>query len=297
MSAVSVKELFRKNVYELNKPRQLIREFAIVLSDDALTNPSSESTIFNTSGIPDIGATHPTYTGYRATKITYTEGHGGSPYHIHVSVEYGVITANALLHPTSRAAVWNFDSGPGEVPALAYYAGSGNATLRPLTNSAYDYFQGLVTQESTVIAKVAQNFSTFPSTWLAAQNSVNNATYLGCPPHSVKVQKITVEQTSEEFGGGIVRYWAATAELHYRQSGHNLQLPDVGFNFLIGDGKYRCMVFDEKNAEWVPSPGPVGLNGSGAQTFGFPAILNRRVNPEVNFTSIFGAPPSLPLGL
>lgn len=293
----AVKELFRKNVYEINKPRVLTREFAVVLSDDTLTNPLSESDIFDTSSIPDIGDTHPTYEGYRATKITYTEGHEGSPYHVHVSVEYGVVTLNSLLHPASRAAVWSFDSGPGEVPALRYYEGSGNGTLRPLTNSAYDYFQGLVTQESTVIAKVAQNFSTFPNSWYSAQNSVNNATYLGCPPHTVKVQKITVEQASEEFGGGIVRYWAATAELHYRQSGHNLQLPDVGFNFLSGGGKYRCMVFDDKNSEWIPSPNPVGLDGSGAQTFGFPAILNRRVNPEVNFTSIFGVPPSTPLGV
>jgi hypothetical protein len=52
------------------------------------------------------------------------------------------------------------------------------------------------------------------------------------------------------------------------------------------------MVFDEKNAEWVASASPIGLNGSGNQTFGQPAILYRRVNPAMDFTSLLGLPPT-----
>jgi hypothetical protein len=91
-----------------------------------------------------------------------------------------------------------------------------------------------------------------------------------------------------------VSYWQATAELHYRQSGHNLQLPDIGWNFLGGGQKRRAMVFDFENSEWIASPNPVGLDGSGGLTLGVPAILNRRVNPEANFSSIFGTPPETP---
>lgn len=292
MSIVSVKELPRKAVYEIKNSRQLTREWVFVLSDDALTSPMNETEL---AGYVELGNAHPTYPAYKVLKIAYTEGYEGSPYHVHVVAEYGVLPENDTLSPTARLPVWNFDSAPGEIPALYYFEGSGNTTLRPLTNSAYDYFQGLVTQESTVIARVSQNFTTFPSAWFQSMNCVNNALYFGCPAHTLKVQKIQVEQASEEYSGGVVRYWASTAEIHYRQSGHNLQLPDVGWNFIDSGQKRRCMVFDFENSAWIPSPNPVGLNGNGAQTLGFPAILNRRVNPEVNYQSLFGTPPTAPL--
>jgi hypothetical protein len=292
MSVVSFQELGRKNEYEVGKARRLVREFVCVLSDDTLTgNPTPENVIFSAVSV-DLGSTHPTYTNYRCRKMSLTEGYEGSPYHVHLLCEYGVILARELVSPTSRASYWEFDSAPGEVPALAYFDGG---TLRPLTNSAFDYFPGLVAPEALAVAKVTTNFATFPNSWYAAQNAVNNATYLGCPTHSIKVEKVKVIQTQEEFGGGIVAYWQATAELHYRQSGHNLQLPDIGFNFIGGGQKRRAMVFDFENSEWIASPNPVGLNGAGAQTGGAPAILNRRVCPEANFATLFGTPPTTPL--
>lgn len=300
MGVVSVKELFRKNIYEIGKQRQLTREFVIVLSDDAITNPMAESVPFASFLIPDVATQsvqhlHPTYTNYKCRKVTYTEGYEGSPYHIHVLAEYGVVLANELKSPTQRDSVWEFDSTPGEVPALYYYNGDGNGTMLPLTNSAYDYFQGLTTTEQLVVARVTYNFASLPTAWIGSQNFVNDSTYMGRPAHSWKVARVSVNQTEEEFGGQVVRYWQATAELHYRQSGHNYQLPDVGFNFIGGGQKRRCMVFDFENAEWIPSPNPVGLNGSGAQTGGAPAILNRRVNPVADFQTLFGAPPTTPL--
>lgn len=292
MAVVSFKELPRRAEYAVGQPRKLFREFVCVLSDNTLeNNPTPEPDIFTALGL-DLGSTHPTYTQYRVRNMKLTEGWEGNPYQTHVAFEYGLILANELLGPTLRSPVWEFDSQPGEVPALTYYNGS---NLAPLTNSAFDYFPGLVTQESTVIAKVTRNFATFPNSWYGAQNSVNNAVYLGCPTHTIKVVKITVKQAQEEFGGGPIAYWNASAELHYRQSGHNLQLPDIGWNFLAGGQKRRAMVFDFENSEWVASPNPIGLDGSGGLTFGAPAILNRRVNPEQDFTSLFGAPPTTPL--
>lgn len=294
MGVASVKELSRKAEYEVGQPRKLTREWVCVLTDDTLTGaPLYEPDVFTAVGV-DLGSIHPTYIDgpYRCRKMTLTEGFDGSPYHVHLVAEYGIVLANELVAPTSRSAVWEFDSQPGEIPALTYYDGT---TLRPLTNSAYDYFPGLVTQESTVVAKVQQNFATFPNSWFSAQNCVNNDTYLGCPQHSIKVQKVTVSTAREQFGAGIVSYWQANAELHYRQSGHNLQLPDIGWNFIGGGQKRRAMVFDFENSEWIASPNPVGLDGSGGLTLGVPEILNRRVNPEANFDSIFGTPPTTPL--
>jgi hypothetical protein len=290
MGVVSSKELPRKAEYAIGQPRKLTREFVCILSDDTPTNPTAETAIFAHLGI-DLGSQHPTYTDQRVRSMKLTEGFDGSTYHTHVLFEYGIITLDELVTPVNRAAVWDFDSAPGEVPALSYYDGT---TLLPLTNSAYDYFPGLVTQESTAVATVTKNYAQFPSSLYEAMNHVNNATYLGCPLHTIKVQKVKVTTTREEFGGAIVSYWQATAELHYRQSGHNLQLPDIGWNFIGGGQKRRAMVFDFENSEWIASPNPVGLDGSGNLTGGVPAILNRRVNPEANFATLFGTPPTTP---
>jgi len=52
-------------------------------------------------------------------------------------------------------------------------------------------------------------------------------------------------------------------------------------------------VFDFQNSEWIPSPTPVGLDGNGGLIMtGNAAVLNRRVNPEANFQTLFGTPPS-----
>lgn len=294
MSVVSVKELFRKSVFEIGTTRQLSREFVCVLSDAVLSAPIDGPQIGAAIGI-DLGSVHPTYANNKCSKITMTEGHEGSPYHVHVLAEYRFISDRELTTPTNRATLWEFDTAPGEVPAFFYYDGAGNGTLRPLTNSAYDYFPGLVTQEALVAAKVTQNFASLPTSWIAAQNFTNDATYLGRPLHTWKVASVRVAQTEEEFGGSIVRYWQATAELQYRQSGHNLQLPDIGFNFIGGGQKRRAMVFDFQNAEWVPSSNPIGLDGNGGLTGAAPAILNRRVLPVADFQTLFGNPPTVPI--
>jgi hypothetical protein len=294
-TVVSTKELSRKGVFEVGQTRQLTREFVCVLSDDALSSTAiTEPQIAAATGV-DLGSVHPTYANNRCRKVTITEGFDGSPYHVHVVAEYSIILASELVAPTNRPGVWEFDGAPGEVPALYYFDGSDNSTLRPLTNSAFDYFPGLVTQEGLAVAKVTYNYATFPNNWFQASQCVNDASYLGCPQHTVKLEKVTVKQRQEEYSGGVVAYWQATAELHYRQSGHNLQLPDIGFNFIASNQKRRAMVFDFENSEWIASPNPVGLDGSGGLTLGAPAILNRRVNPVANFTSLFGAPPTTPL--
>ena len=102
---------------------------------------------------------------------------------------------------------------------------------------------------------------------------------------------ISGEFQQEMVGTSLVEYWQITATLMYRQSGWDLLLPDMGFNALVGGQKRRVMTFDFENSEWIPSPVPMGLDGSGNQTFGAPAILTRRVFREVDFDTYFGNPP------
>lgn len=297
MAIVSTKELARTYEREVGRPAIVKRRFVCVLSDDTLTTtrPTEveivQATLGSSGGI-FAGVAHPTLGGWKSRKIYINEGFESSPYHVEVVVEYGVVLANELLAPVDRAAVWNFEASAGDYPALFYYDGSGNRV--PLTNSAYDYFPGLMTQESIVRATVQKNFAAFPASWYAANNHVNSAGYLGAAAGALRVGGIATNYVTEVFGTSEVSYWSATATILYRESGHALRLPDVGWNFIdaASGQKRRAMVFDFQNSEWVASPNPVGLNGSGAQTGGQPAILQRRVNPEAAFLAVFGTEPT-----
>jgi hypothetical protein len=292
MAIVSTKELARTFSQEIAKAATLKRRWVCVLSDDTLSSPPTETALIAATTGGNWGVAHPGLSAWRLRKVDINEGFEGSPYHVEVVAEYGVVLANELLAPVDRAAVWNFEASAGDYPALFYYSGGGNGTTYPLTNSAYDYFPGLMTQESLVRATVQKNYAALPSSWFAVNNFVNSDTYLGCGPGTLRVAGITANRVTEVFGASEVSYWSATATIVFRQSGHQLQLPDIGWNFLDGGQKRRAMVFDFQNSEWVASPNPVGLNGSGAQTGGQPAILQRRVNPEAAFLAVFGTAPT-----
>jgi hypothetical protein len=179
------------------------------------------------------------------------------------------------------------------VPALFYFDQSGNASTKPLTNSAFDYFSGLTTDEAQCKIIIQENRTNFPSQRaIDLTNTINSSSWIGGATHTWKCQGINGELKFEVFGEVLYRYWSVTVELLYRQTGWPLQLPDVGFNFIANNQKRRAVVFDFENGEFVASPNPVGLNGSGAQTLGAPAILTRRVHREVNFNSFFANPPA-----
>lgn len=289
-SIVSTRELARTFENEVRKGGVAKRRWVCMLSDDTLTSggPPGITTILGATAGGSWGAAHPVHTQLGLRKVAVNERFEDNPYALEVIGEYGLLTLNDVLSPTSRASVWSFESQAGQVPALYYYVGN---SIYPLTNSAYDYFPGLTTDESIVRIKVSRNFSTVPYSWLSLQNYVNSGAYLGCPAHTIKVAAVEVQYAAEEFNNSLIQFYAATASLLYRQSSHNLLLPDVGFNFIDGTEKRRAMVFDFKNSEWVASPTPVGLDGWGGQTLGAPAILNRRVNPQANLEAVFGTPP------
>ena len=85
-----------------------------------------------------------------------------------------------------------------------------------------------------------------------------------------------------------------SVELLYRQTGWNLLIPDVGFNFIANGEKRRAMVLDNQNNEWLASSDPVALDGQGglAAAGQAPAILTRRLYRRIDFNTYFGSPPS-----
>jgi hypothetical protein len=234
------------------------------------------------------GAGHPEYPFMIMTDAQVAEG-TPSPFHAEITYRYEVLNPDERdPNPLARPDVWSFSTGGAAVPALFYYDG---ATQKPLVNSALDYFEGLTTEEGECRATINAYRPTFPlATAVAVTNTVNQGSYLGAPEHHWKCIGISGQQQTEVVNGVEVNYWAITSELAYRQTGWNLQLPDVGYNYLDGSVKERAYVMFE--GEKVAAVNPVALNSNGSLKAAgtLPDILNRRVNREVNFSTYFGTP-------
>jgi hypothetical protein len=270
------------------------RRFVFTVDDSGTTL----QTAADTASVGTIGHAHPEFP-VRALEFEYEESYEGSRYHSLLTVGYGgdlTPDPDSLVVPTLRPAKWNFQTQGTTVPALFYYDDAGNDSTAPLTNSAFDFFSGVQADEAQCKVVIQENRANFPSALaIDLTNTINSSSWIGGATHCWKCQGINGELKFEFFGEVLYRYWSVTVELLYRQTGWPLQLPDVGFNFLFGSPvtqKRRAVVFDVENAEWVASPGPVGLDGTGGLTLGAPAILVRRVHREVDFNTFFASPPS-----
>lgn len=292
MGIQRVHELARSSDFSIGERPTATRRWVCTLADTTLQNDAlDERDVLTELGIAGWGALHPTWSSLKLRRLQINERFNDSPYHVEVVGEYGTISDAETETPTQRDPIWAFESYGANFPALYYYHGAGNNDVRALTNSAYDLFEGLVTDEAMVKASIKANVGEFPMAQVEATNTINGADYAGAPQYTWKVAGVSAVYTIEYFNDQTYRYWATSIDLLYRQTTWILQLPDVGWNFLNGSVKQRAMVFDEKNAEWVASASPVGLNSSGQQTFGLPALLQRRVNQVSDFTDLFGEPP------
>lgn len=290
MSVSSFRELGRTLEGEVGGTTVAKRRFVVILDDNATVTPTANLTVINTVGGGTWGVAHPEFSFLRLRKATMSETFGDNPYHVEVTLEYGVLASNLLLSPLSRPAEWVYEAVPGDqVPALFFYDGS---SRRPLTNSAYDYFEGLTVPESLTRVTIKQNTASRPAGIINSFGFLNSDQFSGAAVHHCKHEGSKVEQVEELWGNVRYVYWRAESQVLLRPTGWNLQLPDVGFNYISGNEKRRAMVFDFENSEWIPSPGPLGLDGSGGLTGGYPAILNRRVLPDTSFVGLFGTPPS-----
>jgi hypothetical protein len=193
--------------------------------------------------------------------------------------------------PWERTDTWKFATQGVAVPALFYIDGG---TIKPLVNSANDYFEGLLVDEAQQKVTITGNRQSFPSALAAAiTNCVNAGPYLGFPARHVKVQGISGELTSEVIDEQTYFYWKITSELLCRQTGWDLLVPDIGFNFIEGGVKKRAFV-EGPDGEKVASANAVALNGNGGQAGAgnLPAVLTRQIYREINMSEFFGTPPS-----
>lgn len=253
--------------------------------------PTGTQQVINSVGVLH-GDAHPEYPFLRMLDASLSEI---DRHHVEITYRYELPRQENLdPNPLARPDVWTFSTGGAQVPALVYYNGTGNSDKRPLQNSAKDWFEGMTVNEAEVRATISSNRAFFPLAIAAnVTNTVNNSGYLGGVAHTWFCAGISGQQASEVVNGVEVRYWQVSAELIYRQSGHDLLLPNIGFNYIDGGVKKRAYVKDADTGEKVPSTTPVPLTTSGALKAegSEPDILVRRVYPEINFATYFGNPP------
>jgi hypothetical protein len=241
------------------------------------------------------GTPHPEYAYLLCSEGAVTEL---DRFHVEVTYSYSVPaigTEDSDPNPLARADIWSFSTGGAAVPALSYFHGNGNGDVRALVNSAFDFFEGAMTEESELRATISGNRAAFP-VGVAAQvtNCVNLDAYLGAQQYQWKCQGISGQQQVEVVNGAEIKYWSVSVELAYRQSGWRLMLPDVGYNYIEGGSKERAYVLDpEDKTTKLPSSNPVALNSNGSLKGSgtAPDILYRRVHREVAFQPFFGTPP------
>lgn len=196
-------------------------------------------------------------------------------------------------NPLSVPDRYIFETSGQPIAALWYY--DNNNTLQPMANSAGDPIKGLQVDEAIQQIIIRRNQPTFPFLLAAAvTNCTNDANWYGFPAGTVKCQGVRGESKQEIVGEVNVWYYEVEVRLLYRQSGWDLYVPDVGYNYLDNNGdKRRCWVLapgeDGEPDTKVASADPVALNGIGAmQPAGVaPAILTRRIYPRISFSSYF----------
>jgi len=293
MAVLSYRELVGRTFQHRfgESPTAEIR-YALTLDDPA----TSHQEMLNAVGIFH-GSYHPEYTYLRCTEGSVSEN-DPDPWHATISYRYETPLRGNLEwepNPLARPDVWSFSTGGAQVPALVYYEGSGNDNVLPLVNGAGDFFEGLTTEEAEVRASISGNRASYPLAVAAAvTNALNNAPYLGGDTHTWKCSGISAQQSTEVVNEIELNFWSVTVELVYRQSGWPMLLPHVGWHYLDGSDKKVCYVLDDESNE-IAASSPQPLNTDGTLKYpgagGTPDILERRLNPEVDFSTYFGVPP------
>lgn len=252
-------------------------------------------------------AGHPEYGFLKLTEFAINEV---DVFHVEVQLTY-TVPPEAEKNPLARADIWHFSTGGTSVVGKRYYPDAGNVSKSPIKNTAGDAYEGLMVPEGETRATITGNRQLFPlGDARAVTNSVNDRSWAGCAIHTWFCSGISGEYTSEMVDAAEVEYWKITVELIYRESNHNLFLPNVGFNYIKpGTPPQRMRAYVRSLSDpldtgseviTVPSTMPVPLKENGdiddvidqSPEARGPLIKEFRVYREFDFSTVFGNPPA-----
>ena len=266
---------------------------------------TSHAAILGSTG-EAIGAGHPEYGFLSLTEFALSEV---DVFHVEVQMSYSVLP-EAEKNPLAREDVWHFSTGGTSVVGKRYYPDAGNVSKSPIKNTAGDAYEGLMIPEGETRATISANRVLFPlGDARTLTNSVNDRSWAGCAQHTWFCSGISGEYASEMVDEVEVKYWKITIELIYRESNHNLFLPNVGFHYIkhsVPPQRMRAYVRSlsdplDTGSEviTVPSTMPVPLKENGdiddeinqSPEARGPIVKEFRVYKEFDYGTIFGNPP------
>lgn len=248
-----------------------------------------------------LSTPHPEFSFLECNGIELTET---DKFHVEASLSFALPDPSQPEPgsvPWSLPDTWTFSTGHAQQACTTHFpTANDNVLTAPLVNKANDAYEGLVRIEPELKAVINGFRQKFPA-GLATEltGAINSFPYAGGALHTWQCVGISGTPERTTIGTQLVEYWAITAELTYRQSTHNLLLPNAGLNYLengMASKKRRCWVVDE-SGEKVPSAGPMALNDDGdMKQIGAgpypPDILTFRIYPEYDFAQFFGDPPN-----
>ena len=289
MGIVNVTELAQVSASRrFGEPPVFQRQFVVEVDSPTTT----QSDILVGSGFVFLSP-HPEASYCKAFNASVSN-YNSSRWHYLVTWDYELPKQpNVDPNPLARQDIWKWSTGGLQVPSLYYYA-SGDV-LQPLQNSANDFFEGVTTDISTLQASISGNRATFDyGLATTVTNAINSASYLGAPQYTWKCSGIAANPAVEVVNESEIRFWQVEVTLEYRPDGWELQLPNIGWNYLDGSTKKRVTVAYDPGSgqpiEQVPASNPQPLNTDGTLATGAPTILKRRVHKAVNFSQYFGTP-------
>lgn len=289
MGIVNVTELAQVAASRrFGEPPVFQRQFVVEVDSPTTT----QSAILVASGVPFLQP-HPEASYCRALNASVSN-YNSSRWHYLVTWDYELPKQqNVDPNPLARQDIWKWSTGGLQVPSLYYYAS--DDVLQPLQNSANDFFEGVTTDISTLQASISGNRATFDyGLATTVTNAINSASYLGAPQYTWKCSGIAATPAVEVVNESEIRFWQVEVTLEYRPDGWELQLPNIGWNYLDGSTKKRVTVAYDPGSgqpiEQVPASNPQPLNTNGTLATGAPTILKRRVHKAVNFSQYFGTP-------
>jgi hypothetical protein len=293
MGIVSVTELAQVSASrKFGEPPVFQRQFVVEVDSPA----TSQSAILVASNVPFL-APHPEASYCKALNASVSN-YNGSRWHYLVTWDYELPKqANVDPNPLARTDIWKWSTGGLQVPTLYYY--DTGDVLKPLQNSANDFFEGATTDISTLQASISGNRPTFDyGLATTVTNAVNSSPYLGGAAYTWKCSGIAANPAVEVVNEAEIRFWQVEVTLEYRPDGWPLQLPNVGWNFLDpanSNKKTAVWVVDSTSTEPAPNnrtrpSNPQPLTSDGDLSTGAPTILVRRTHKAINFQQYFGTP-------
>lgn len=296
MAVVAFRELAARGLtHRFGEPPTADRRFSVTLDDPNTTQQAMISAV----GIVH-GDAHPEF-GFLYCVEGSVQESTPDPYHAEITYRYEVVPAGSggfQTDPVNRPDVWSFSTSSFAAAAYHHYDGTGNTNIKPLVATNGERIQGVMYDESELRATITGNRATFPlASAILVTGALNDSTYASGQKHTWKCVGLSGQQAVEMVNNQERRFWQITVELAYRSIGWPLRLPNVGTYYISSGSTFAVFVRDKATGEDIPTTVPQPLNAQGGMKFfggasGEPDILVRRVNPEVNFSTYFGSPPT-----